>query len=129
MKPHILKLYAFAVSILFCLPVQAATSAINANIRLFEDTIWSMTFIFMVIAGFHMKRLSTVGSGAYSLFILAGFIGLGWKSIGLIKRIFVANEPVWFFSILREVLEGFAGVTLTIAFIMLAVSLNKLYGD
>ncbi len=129
MKLHFLKLYAIAGGLLFSLPVQAATSAMNNNIRLVEDATWATTFTLMIIAGILMKRLATVGSAAYGIFILAGFLGLGWKTIGLIKRIFAANDPVWFFSILRETLEGFTGVVLAIAFIMLAFSLRQLFSD
>ena len=106
----------------------AKTSAMNANIRLFEDTLWLVAFLLMMVAGFLLRRLSgTGGSAGYWVLGIAGLVGSAWKGIGVIKRIFVASEPKWLFDLTRETLEGLSGVILAVAFILLVLSIRRVY--
>ena len=116
-----------ATSILLMLPLTEAmaTSKINANIRLFEDTISFIAFLLMMIAGLSLRKLN--GASGYWILALAGLTGLIWKGIGVVKRITGAKEPVWLFDGVRETAEGLSGVVLALACILLVVGLRKLY--
>jgi hypothetical protein len=106
----------------------AATSTMNNHVRIFEDTVWCVAFTLMIVAGLCLKRLAGFQSQTgYALFALAGLCGWLWKAIGLVKRIFMVKEPVWFFDVTRETLEGLTGLILALAFIVLAISLKQVY--
>ena len=106
----------------------AATSKMNNHVRIFEDTVWCIAFTLMIVAGVCLKRLASRQSQkGYTLFALTGLFGWLWKAIGLVKRIFMVKEPVWFFDVTRETLEGLTGLMLAAAFIVLAISLKKAY--
>ena len=119
------KMIATTLLLIAPLTEAMATSNINANIRLFEDTISLIAFIFMMIAGLSLRKLN--GSVGYSILAIAGLTGVIWKGIGVVKRVTGAKEPVWLFDIVRETAEGLSGVILALACIMLVMGLRKLY--
>ena len=104
----------------------AATSVVNNNVRIFEDTLWLIVFTLMTVAGLLLKGVSG-GSGrnGFLLLALAGVSGWLWKGIGLVKRVFVLNEPVWLFSLARETFEGLTGIILAVAFLLIVYSVVK----
>ena len=121
-----------SVSLLFLQAAQAmaATSKMNNHFRIFEDTLWCVTFTLMVIAGLSMKRFSSrQGKVGYMMLALTGLSGWLWKSIGLVKRIFMIKEPVWFFDIVRETLEGMTGLLLALACVVLVISMKHVYNQ
>ena len=106
----------------------AATSALNNNVRIFEDTIWLAVFTLMIVAGWKLQKLSSGGATfAYWLLALAGLSGWLWKGIGLFKRVIIVNEPKWLFSLTRETFEGLTGIILAIACLVLVLSISRLY--
>lgn len=108
--------------------VIAATSAVNNNVRIFEDTLWLIVFTLMVVAGSKLSEISGGGTRlAYWLLSLTGISGWLWKGIGLAKRVLLLDEPAWLFSVTRETFEGLTGVVLAMAFLVLVTSLRRLY--
>ena len=106
----------------------AATSALNNNLRIFEDTIWLITFTLMIIAGLLLRNLSGgFSSPGYILLAATGLLGWLWKGIGLVKRVFILNEPAWLFNVARETFEGLTGIVLALASILLVYSILKVY--
>lgn len=106
----------------------AATSEMNNNVRVFEDTLWLFTFGFMVVLGLLMSRLSGgMAQKGFHVFVAAGSCGLLWKSIGLVKRITGTESPEWLYQIARETFEGLVGVLLAIAFALLITSLVRTF--
>ena len=105
-----------------------ATSALNNNMRVFEDTLWLTVFTLMMVAG---RRLSEISSGGarigYILLSLTGFSGWLWKGIGLVKRVTLVDEPAWLFCVARETFEGLTGVVLAIALLTLVISIRRIY--
>ncbi len=121
------------VAILLSIPlasifVLGATSALNNNIRIFEDTIWLITFILMVTLGILMRRISGgKAKTGYMLIALTGVSGLLWKGIGLIKRVFILSEPKWLLDVARETFEGLTGIILAVGFILVIYSYMKIF--
>ena len=106
----------------------AATSAINNHVRIFEDTLWLITFAMMGTAGLLLRRISGAGVGfSYLLLAFTGLLGFCWKGIGLVKRVLIINEPKWFFSVTRETFEGLTGIVLAISFITLVFAIRQVY--
>lgn len=105
----------------------AAMSALNNNVRVFEDTLWLAAFSLMIFSGFLLSKVS--GGLTKKGYILLGFAGISgamWKGIGLVKRVLSAENPEWFFSITRESFEGLTGLVLAAAFITIAYSVIQL---
>ena len=118
----------WGLSLLQASQVMAATSKMNNHVRIFEDTVWCIAFTLMIVAGLCLKRLASQQSQTgYTLFAVAGLFGWLWKAIGLVKRIFMVKEPVWFYDVVRETFEGLTGLMLAVAFVVLALSLKKAY--
>ena len=108
----------------------AALSPVNNNIRVFEDTIWLFAFTLMLVTGLLMRNISWgLGRVGYSFLVFSALMGWCWKFLGLTKRILVAKEPVWLLNIARETFEGITGVVLAIAFVLLALSIRRLYSS
>ncbi|MBK8507900.1 MAG: hypothetical protein V9G63_15180 [Candidatus Competibacter sp.] len=125
-----IKLIIFA-TFLILQPVSqtwAAMSVVNNHIRIFEDTLWLITFLLMSCFGLLMRFVSA-GTMKLGYFILgiAGFAGLFWKGIGLISRVFSLADPVWLFTIIRQLLEALTGFILAVAFLFLSYGLIKLF--
>jgi hypothetical protein len=113
---------------IFISDVLAATSQLNNGFRIFEDTLWVFVFTLMVILGILMNNLSSGKTRmGYLMLVLTGVCGWLWRSIGLVKRIFILEEPKWFFEVVREFLEGVTGVFLAVAFTLLIYSLIKIF--
>ncbi|MFC1665122.1 hypothetical protein ACFL17_05815 [Pseudomonadota bacterium] len=124
------RLCSIAVYIFLVAPTTSlgATSAINNNVRILEDTIWTMTFLALIFLGLKMRSISgTKAIMGYTIFSVAGVCGLLWKAIGLAKRVFMIKEPVWFFDLTRETFEGLTGIVLAISFFILVYSLRRLF--
>ena len=106
----------------------AGISTVNNNFRIFEDTLWLGVFTLMIIAGLKLKKLAGGSAAlAYALLAVTGLSGWLWKGIGLVKRVFVVNEPAWIFSLTRETFEGLTGIILAGAFLVLVISIKRIY--
>ncbi len=106
---------------------QAATSVINNNFRIFEDTLWLACFTLMIFSGLLLRTVSGgLTSKGYLFLAIAAISGAMWKGIGLIKRLFELSEPRWFYTLTRETFEGLTGIILAIAFLMIVYSVLQL---
>lgn len=105
-----------------------AASDINDNFRLFEDTSWVTTFALMVVFGLLMRRLSAnYMKLGFTVLTLAGLSGFLWKAIGVVKRVFMIDQPEWLFEVARESFEAFAGLLLGVAFLILAYAFIRIF--
>ena len=105
-----------------------AASALNNNVRIFEDTLWVITFLLMITLGLLMKNISHGHTKkGYIVLTIAGVSGILWKGIGLVKRVLIQKEPVWLFDVARETFEGLTGIILAVAFVLLIYSLVKIF--
>ncbi len=119
-----------ALAVFVALPngALAATSALNNNMRVLEDTLWLTVFTLMIIAGTKLSEISSGGvRSGYFLLTLAGISGWLWKGIGLVKRVMLLDEPQWLFGVARETFEGLTGILLAIALLVLVVALRRIY--
>lgn len=124
-----MKLGALIVITVFTQQAWAA-SAVNENIRLFEDTVWIGSFALMFVYSLLMVSLSanTVKFG-FKLLALTGLSGLSWKILGVTKRVFNLDNPEWLFLITRETLEVFTGVIIGVAFFVLSNGFVRLFNS
>lgn len=112
---------------LIIMPSTLAASTQSNNVRIVEDTIWIATFFVMGVFACYMSKF-TKGSNLYKgylMLLLSSISGVMWKGIGLIKRVFIINDPAWFFTFARETFEGLTGLLFGVAFILLIWVINK----
>ncbi|MCP5152593.1 MAG: hypothetical protein H6983_00415 [Ectothiorhodospiraceae bacterium] len=108
----------------------AALSPTNANVRLLEDTMWVFVFVMLLALAVGMRRLSAgTMRTSYVMLAVAGCCGLGWKGLGVVKRVFGLTSPAWLLDVAREACEALAGVMLTVGFVMLAHALVTRFRD
>ena len=82
----------------------------------------------MVVFGLLMRRLSAnYMQLGFTVLTLAGLSGFLWKAIGVVKRVFMLNEPAWLFELARESFEAFAGLLLGVAFLILAYAFIRVF--
>lgn len=130
MKKRQMKKLGVLVFILLVAQQALAASEINANIRLFEDTIWIGTFTLMLVFSLLMASFSaSIINLGFKLLALTGLSGLAWKTIGVIKRVFNIDNPEWLFLITRETLEVFTGVVIGVAFLVLSFGFTQLFNS
>lgn len=121
---------ASVVSVVQIERVLAATSAVNNNVRILEDSTWLIAFVLMIVAGLTLRESGAKDmANAYTLLAVAGLSGALWKGIGVVKRVLLVKEPAWFFDIVRETFESLTGVFIAISFLMIVIAVRKLYAS
>lgn len=107
-----------------------AASMVNTHVRILEDVLWVVCFLVIIFFSIQSFIIATSKEKpAYILFLLTGISGLIWKSLGLLKRIFIVSEPKWLFDITRETFEGATGLIMAFAFVALVYSIFEKHGS
>ena len=119
-----------AGSVLWVERALAATSAVNNNVRIWEDATWFLAFILMIVTGWTLRKSGGKDiANAYTILAVAGLSGALWKGIGIVKRVLLIEEPEWFFDIVRETFESLTGVFIAISFLTIVIAVRKLYAS
>lgn len=125
------KKFLFVLPVAFLLSAaeaSAATATFIRNTRIVEDALWAVAFVLMSMFAYVAAKAMQGSVGiraAYTLLLISGLFGFGWKLIGVIMRPFGLTEPEWFFEVTRESLETLASLFFAAAFIMLFLKLKK----
>ncbi len=121
MKPAVFFLFASANYVF-------AASALNVNMRIFEDTLWLGTFLLMFVMGLLMQgisgRLTRLG---FRLVAVAATAGFCWKALSTLNRALLVEQPEWLVEVTRESFEAAVGIVLTVAFLVLVYAFAKLF--
>jgi len=125
-----IRIFIFSfLSLLVAAPVMAATKANVNTSRVFEDGVWVVVFVIIIMFSSAMYKAMEGGfnnaRNGYSILLLSGITGFFWKFLGFLKRGFGLNHPEWLFELTREIFEGITGLLFAVAFIVLFISISR----
>lgn len=121
-------LFILASFLLVPVNLAFATSTLNKNIRIFEDTIWLGTYALMIVCGVLMMRMSAkMTRNGFIAMVVTGCLGMTWKILNTLKGVMLQSQPEWLFTVVRESVESLAAIMIGVTFILLAYSFIRLF--